>query len=155
MKARLGPQEKKAPASPRILEALKARLGQLNDEASPSHLPQRSVLELPPTNNPTTKAPFCSISRQLDDMFSTSFGPHIINYELPRGFQVPKFTMYDRIIDHFDYLIHFRDVLLCKVFMVNLHGLTLSWFHQLLQNSINSFRDVSKAFVGYYLCFAR
>ncbi|KAL6314101.1 hypothetical protein AAG906_011837 [Vitis piasezkii] len=135
MKARLGPQEKKAPASPRILEALKARLGQLNDEASPSRIPTP-----PPTNNPTTKAPFGSISRQLDDMFSTSFGPHIINYE---------------IIDHFDYLIHFRDVPLCKVFMVNLHGLTLSWFHQLLQNSINSFRDVSKAFVGYYLCFAR
>ena len=45
-----------------------------------------------------------------------------------------------------------NNVLLYKVFLVSLHGSTLSWFHQLPQNSINSFRDVSKAFFSHYLC---
>ncbi|RVW13420.1 hypothetical protein CK203_102327 [Vitis vinifera] len=47
-----------------------------------------------------------------------------------------------------------NDVLLYKVFPANLHGLTLSWFHHLPQNSINSFRDFSEAFFGHYLCSA-
>ena len=85
-------------------------------------------------------------------------------YKPPRGFLVPKFTMYDRSSDSFDHLMHFwhmmtldigNDLLLCKVFPTNLHGPTLSWFHRLPQNSINSFQDVSEAFVGYYLCYTR
>ena len=47
-----------------------------------------------------------------------------------------------------------NDVLLCMVFPTNLHGSALSWFHRLPQNSINSFHDVSKAFVSHYLCSA-
>ena len=48
-----------------------------------------------------------------------------------------------------------NDVLLCRVFLANLHGSALSWFHRLPQNSINSFHDVSKAFVSHYLCSTR
>lgn len=81
-----------------------------------------------------------SINRRLDDMLSTSFGPYIINYELPRGFVVPKFTMYDGISDLFDHIMHFRQlmtldignvVLMCKVFLAILHGQALPWFHRL------------------------
>ncbi|RVX04697.1 hypothetical protein CK203_024983 [Vitis vinifera] len=100
---------------------------------------------------PIGKAPLGSISQRLDDMLSTSFNPHIINYEPPRGFLVPKFTMYDGMSDPFDHLLHYpqlmtldigNDVLLYKVFLVSLHGSTLSWFHRLPQNSINSFHNV-------------
>ena len=46
-----------------------------------------------------------------------------------------------------------NDVLLCKVIPANLHGSTLSLSHWLPQNSINSFQDISKAFVCNYLCY--
>lgn len=73
-------------------------------------------------------------------MLSTPFNPYIINYEPFRGFIMPKFTMYDRTSDPFDHIMHFRqfmtfdignDALLCKVFLANLHGQALSWFHRL------------------------
>lgn len=47
-----------------------------------------------------------------------------------------------------------NNVLLYKVFLVNLPGSTLSWFHRPPQNSINSFRDVFEAFLDHYLCFS-
>lgn len=71
--------------------------------------------------------------------------------------------MYDGMSDPFNHLLHYwqlmtldfeNNVLLNKVFLVSLHGSTLSWFHRLPQNSINSFRDVSKAFFDHYLCSA-
>ena len=98
-----------------------------------------------------------SFSRRLDDMLSMPFSPHIINYELPRGFIVSKFIMYDGTGEPFDHIMHFRqlmtldmgnDALICKVFPPSLHCLTLSWFHRLSPNSVNMFRDISKAFVG-------
>lgn len=121
-------------------EALKSQLGQPNDEVSLSRLPQRTVPKLPPPKDSSLKAFLGFISRRLDDMLSTPFGPHMINYEPPMGFLVPKFTMYDRTNDLFNHLMHFRqmmtldignDVLLCKVFPTSLHGPNLFWFHWL------------------------
>ena len=86
------------------------------------------------------QAPPDSISWRLDDMLSTPFDPHIISYELPRGFVVPKFIMYDGTSDPFDYIMYFKqlmtldignDVLMCKVFPASLHDQALSWFHRL------------------------
>ena len=77
---------------------------------------------------------------------------------------VPKFTTYDRTSDTFDHIMHYRqlitidirnDALLCKVFSASLHGQALSWFHHLPKNFMNKFWDLSKAFVGHYLCSAR
>ncbi|KAL6324418.1 hypothetical protein AAG906_013022 [Vitis piasezkii] len=102
-----------------------------------------------------------SDNRRLDDMFSMPFNPHIINYEPLRGYMVPKFRTYDGTSDPFDYIMHYRqlmtldignDALLCKVFLANLHGQALLWFHRLPKNSMNNFRDLSEAFVGHYLC---
>lgn len=53
------------------------------------------------------KVPLGIISRQLDDMLFTLFNPHIVNYELPRGFTILKFTVYDGLNDPFDHLRHF------------------------------------------------
>ncbi|RVX22894.1 hypothetical protein CK203_008141 [Vitis vinifera] len=88
---------------------------------------------------------------------------HIIHYDPPRGFLVPKFSAYDGSSDPFDHIMHYRqlmtldignDALLCKVFLVSLQGQTLSWFHRLPLNSVDNFRDLSEAFVGQYLCSA-
>lgn len=124
---------------------------------------QSSQAEPPVVSKPIGKAPLNSINRQLDDMPSTPFAPHIISYEPLKGFLVPKFTMYDGTSDPFDHLLHYRqlmildignDILLYKVFHVSLHGSALLWFHRLSQNSINSFCDVFEAFFDHYLCFA-
>ena len=79
-------------------------------------------------------------------MLSTSFDSHIISYEPPRGFVVPKFTIYDGMSDPFDHIMHVRqlmtlnignDALMCKVFLTSLHDQVLFWC--LLQNSVNTF----------------
>ena len=97
-----------------------------------------------------------SINWRLDDMLSMPFSPQFINYEPSRGFMVPKFTTYDGTSDPFDHIMHYGqlmtlviryDALLCKVFLTNLHGQALSWFHRLPKNSVNNFRDLSEAFV--------
>nr|CAN81064.1 hypothetical protein VITISV_000727 [Vitis vinifera] len=97
-------------------------------------------------------------------MLSTPFCSHIIHYEPPRGFLVPKFSTYDGSSDPFDHIMHYRqlmtldignDALLCKVFPTSLQGQTLSWFHRLPPNSVDNFRDLLEAFVGQYLCSAR
>ncbi|RVW23328.1 hypothetical protein CK203_100937 [Vitis vinifera] len=56
----------------------------------------------------TTRATPYSISRRLDDMLSMLFVTHIISYEPPRGFMLPKFIMYDGTSDPFDHIMHFR-----------------------------------------------
>nr|CAN73243.1 hypothetical protein VITISV_005388 [Vitis vinifera] len=88
-------------------------------------------------------------------MLSTPFCFHIIHYEPPRGFLVPKFSTYDGSSDPFDHIMHYRqlmtldignDALLCKVFPASLQGHALSWFHRLSPNSVDNFRDLSEAF---------
>ncbi|RVW22159.1 hypothetical protein CK203_097140 [Vitis vinifera] len=120
--------------------------------------------EQPIGRNIPNGPPIGSISKRLDDMLSTPFCSHIINYEPPRGFLVPKFSTYDGTNDPFDHIMHYRqlmtvdignDALLCKVFPASLQGQALSWFHRLPPNSVDNFRDLSEAFVGQYLCFAR
>ncbi|XP_034692337.1 uncharacterized protein LOC117919297 [Vitis riparia] len=114
--------------------------------------------------NLLSEPPMGSISKRLDDMLSTPFCSHIIHYEPPRGFLVPKFSTYDGCSDPFDHIMHYRqlmtldignDPLLCKVFPASLQGQALSWFHRLPPNSVDNFRDLSEAFVGQYLCSAR
>ena len=114
--------------------------------------------------NLPNEPPVGSISKRLDDMLSTPFCSHIIHYEPPRGFLVPKFSLYDGSNDPFDHIMHYRQLmtldignvpLLCKVFPVSLQGQTLSWFHRLPLNSVDNFRDLLEAFVGQYLCSAR
>ena len=141
-------------------ETLRAHLSPLvvaNVSEQPSQLPRQQIEVL------LTRASPDSINRQLDDMLSTSFNPHIINYESPKGFAVPKFTMYDGMSDPFDHIMHSRqlitlgignDALMCKVFSASLHNQALSWFHRFPQNSVSTFQDISKAFVGHYLCSA-
>ncbi|RVW77300.1 hypothetical protein CK203_050122 [Vitis vinifera] len=52
-----------------------------------------------------------SISKRLDDMLSTPFCSHIIHYEPPRGFLVPKFSTYDGSNDPFDHIMHYRQLM--------------------------------------------
>ncbi|WJZ96864.1 hypothetical protein VitviT2T_015511 [Vitis vinifera] len=97
-------------------------------------------------------------------MLSMPFSSRIIHYDPPRGFLMPKFSAYDGSSGPFDHIMHYwqlmtldigNDALLCKVFPANLQGQAFSWFHRLPSNSVDNFQDLSEAFVGQYLCFAR
>ena len=93
-------------------------------------------------------------------MMTTPFTQHILMYEPPRGYTIPKFVMYDGTYDPFDHLMHYwqmmtldidNDEFLCKVFSTSLQGTTLAWFNQLLPNSIHSFKEMLEVFVAHYL----
>ncbi|RVW28163.1 hypothetical protein CK203_108393 [Vitis vinifera] len=60
--------------------------------------------------------------------------PIFISYEPPRGFVVPKFTMYDGMSDPFDHIMHVRqlmtlnignDALMCKIFKKSISSSSL------------------------------
>ena len=106
---------------------------------------------------PTPQMIFSSAVRGPQDMLSTPLGQHILDYDPPRGFSIPPFAMYDGSSDPYDHMLHFNqemilnardDRLLCKVFLVNLKGPALAWFHKLPRGSINTFAELWTAFVS-------
>ncbi|RVW53906.1 hypothetical protein CK203_072908 [Vitis vinifera] len=113
--------------------------------------------EQPTGRNIPNGPPIGSISKRLDDMLSTLFCSHIINYEPPGEFLVPKFSTYDGTNDPFDHIMHYRQQRCTTVQSISasLQGQALSWFHRLPPNSVGNFRDLSEAFVGQYLCSAQ
>ena len=105
-----------------------------------------------------------SAVRGPQDLLSTPLGQHILDYDPPRGFSIPPFTMYDESSDPYDHMLHYNqamihnvgdDRLLCKVFPASLKGPTLAWFHQLPKGSINAFGELWAAFVSQYWCSVR
>ncbi|KAL6316256.1 hypothetical protein AAG906_017803 [Vitis piasezkii] len=98
----------------------------------PSH-----QLVLQAGRNLPNEPPSGSISKRLDDMLSMPFCSHIIHYDPPRGFLMPKFSTYDGSSDPFDHIMHYRqlmtldirnDAMLCKVLPTSegpSHGFTI------------------------------
>ena len=83
-------------------------------------------------------------------MFSSLLGQHILDYELPRGFAILAFTMFDGSTDPYDHILHYNQAMtlnagndqrLCKVFLASLWGSVLAWFHKLTRYSINLFYE--------------
>ena len=110
---------------------------------------------------PTLYIPLTATFRSPDDMLSSPLGRHILNYKPPRGFIIPTFTMFDGSTDPYDHMLHYNqamtlnvdnDLLPCKVFPTSLRGPTLTWFHKLSRNSINTFYELWGAFILQRLC---
>ena len=102
--------------------------------------------------------------RSLDDMLSSPLGRHILDYEPPRRFVIPTFTMFDGSTDPYNHMLHYNqvmtlnadnDLLLCKVFLASLRNPALAWFHKLPQISINMFNELWRAFISQHLCLVR
>ena len=98
------------------------------------------------------------------DMLSFPLGQHILDYELPRGFVILPFAMYDGSSDPYNHMLHFNQAMIlnagddrlpCKVFPTSLKGQVLAWFHKLPRGSINSFGELWAVFVSQYLCSVR
>ncbi|KAJ9676029.1 hypothetical protein PVL29_024828 [Vitis rotundifolia] len=161
MHARLGPQEP-GKTRPPVATTWGAHPDPLVTPMVQNVFPHQAVRQA--GRNHPNEPPTGSISKRLEDMLSTPFCSHIIHYDPPRGFLVPKFSTYDGSNDPFDHIMHYRqlmtldignDALLCKVFPASLQGQALSWFHRLPPNSVDNFKDLSEAFVRQYLCSAR
>ena len=118
----------------------------------------------PPWELPVPHAAFYPPVQGTYNMLSSPLGQHILNYEPPRGFFIPPFSMYDGSSDLYDHMLHFNQVmilnaggdkLLCKVFSASLKGPDLSWFHKLPRGSINSFGELWVVFVSQYFWSVR
>ena len=97
-----------------------------------------------------------TLIRRPYDMLFLPLGQHIPNYEAPRRFIIPAFSMFDGSADPYDHMLRYNqamilnasnDRLLCKVFPISLRGSALAWFHKLPHNIINSFNDLWATFV--------
>ena len=120
MRARLGPQETGRPR-PLVVTTWGAHPDPMvthmvqNVPPHPNPMVSPMVQNVPPFQtvrkagrNLPNEPPIGSISKRLDDMLSTPFYSHIIHYEPPRGFLVPKFSTYDGSSDPFDHIMHYR-----------------------------------------------
>ena len=45
-------------------------------------------------------------------MLSSPLGQHILDYEPPRGFVIPPFSMYDGSSDPYDHMLHFKQAMI-------------------------------------------
>ena len=143
MRARLGPQgpgRSRPPVAttwaPRPDPVVNPMVQNVHPHCDPMVTPVMRKVHSHLAEQPTRRSfpnepPIGSISKRLDDMFCTPFCSHIIHYEPPRGFLVPKFSTYDGTNDSFDPNMHYRqlmmldignDALLCKVFPASLQG---------------------------------
>ena len=122
------------------------------------------TMYLPFEASPAPQMIFASTVRGPQDMLSTPLGQYILDYDPPRSFSIPPFSMYDGSSDPYDHMLHYNqtmilnagdDRLLCKVFPANLKGPALAWFHKLPRGSINTFGEPWAAFVSQYLCSVR
>ena len=143
MRVRLGPQGPGRPRPP-VATTGATRPDPMVNPVVQNLLPHRDPMVTPVVRNVhshlavrqdgrnlPSEPPIGSISKRLDNMLSTFFCSHIIHYEPPRGFLVPKFSTYDGSSDLFNHIMHYRqlitldignDALLCKVFPANLQG---------------------------------
>ena len=87
-------------------------------------------------------------------MLSSPLGQYILDYDLPHGFSIPIFTIFDGFTNPYDHMLHYNqattlnagnDWLLYKVFLTSLR-------HKLPRYSINSFNELWAAFILWYLC---
>ena len=53
--------------------------------------------------------------RRLNDMMTMPFAQHILMYEPPKGYTIPKFVLYDGAYDPFDYLMHYQQMMMFRI----------------------------------------
>jgi hypothetical protein len=88
------------------------------------------------------------------------FTKRVDEYPLPAKFKVPQLETFDGLKDPLDYLDSFRtvmhlqgvsDEIMCRAFPTNLRGSIRVWFNQLETGSINTFTQLSRAFIDNFI----
>uniref|UniRef100_A0A2N9GJY4 Uncharacterized protein n=1 Tax=Fagus sylvatica TaxID=28930 RepID=A0A2N9GJY4_FAGSY len=102
-------------------------------------------------------------ARNLDMLVHRSESPftkRVDEYPLPAKFKVPQLETFDGFKDPLDYLDSFRtvmrlqgvsDEIMCCIFPTNLRGSARTWFNQLEIGSIDTFAQLSRAFIDNFI----
>jgi hypothetical protein len=102
-------------------------------------------------------------AKDLDMLVHRSESPFtkkVDEYPLPAKFKVPHLETFDGLKDPLDYLDSFRtvmrlqgvlDEIMCRAFPTNLRGLARVWFNQLETGSIDTFAQLSRAFIDNFI----
>ena len=116
------------------------------------------------------KSPSCkglgndAMSRVLNQIFKSPFTCRIKWGKLPRRLTQPTFTMYNSRIDLVEHVSHFNQwmtvhskntTLMYKVFPSSLGPVVMRWFDGLKEGSINSFKELTRAFVARFVTCSR
>ena len=105
-----------------------------------------------------------AMSRVLNQISRSPFTHKIEGGRLPRQFTQPTFTMYNGRIDPVEHISHFNqrmnvhsknETLMCKVFPSNLGLVAIRWFDGLCASSINSFKELTRAFGSHFITCSR
>ena len=88
------------------------------------------------------------------------FTAEVLRYPLPAKFRMPQVETFDGVKDPVDHLntyknqmeLHgYQDPVRCRAFATTLKGPALAWFNRIPPSSISSFRELSIAFVSYFI----
>ena len=105
-----------------------------------------------------------AISRALDQLSKSPFICRIEGATLPRRFQQPSFTLYNGNTDPVEHVSQFNqrmtihsknEALMCKVFPSSLGPMAIKWFNGLKANSVDSYRQLTKAFGSRFVTNSR
>ena len=100
------------------------------------------------------------MSKALNQISKSSFTRKIEGAKLPRRFHQPTFTIYNSRMDLVEHVnqfnqrmaVHSKDeALMCEVFSSSLGLVTIRWFDGLRANSIDSFKELTRAFGSRFI----
>ena len=100
------------------------------------------------------------MSKAFNQISKSPFTCRIEGGKLPRWFTQPTFTMHNGRTDLVKHVSHFNqrmvvhlknDILMCKVFPSSLGHVAMKWFNGLQEGSINSFKELTRAFGAHFV----
>ena len=104
------------------------------------------------------------MSKALNQISKSSFTRKIERVKLPQCFTQPIFTKYNGRMDPMEHMGHFNqrmavhsesEALMYKVFPSSLGPVTMRWFGGLKEGSINSFKELTRAFGARFVTCSR
>ena len=98
--------------------------------------------------------------KALNQISKSPFTRKIEGVKLPWRFHLPTFTIYNGRMDPMEHVSQFNqrmavyskdETLICKVFPSSLGPVAMRWFNDLRVNSINSFKELTRAFGSHFI----
>ena len=104
------------------------------------------------------------MSKVLNQISKSPFTHKIEGAKLPRWFHQPTFTIYSGQTDPVEHVSHFNqrmvvhskdEALMCKVLPSNLGTVAMRWFDGLRADSIDSFKELTRALGSHFITCTR
>ena len=104
------------------------------------------------------------MSKTLNQISKSPFTRRIEGATLPRRFHQSTFTIYNGRTDPVEHVSHFsqrmtvhskNETLMCKVFPSSLGPMAIRWFDGLRADSIDSFKELTRAFGSRFIMCSR